>query len=130
MRDSNCIFCKIAAGEVPSYKVYEDESFFAFLELEPINPGHTLLIPKEHTDYIFDLPENLYTELWLKARDIAPAIKNATNAKRIGISVEGFGVAHVHVHLVPINHGNELDPHNQKAAKPEELAEMAKKILG
>lgn len=128
MTDPNCIFCKIVAGEIPSHKIYEDDLFFAFLDINPINIGHTLLVPKDHQDVLFDIPDTEYTKLWLKAKELAPAIQGVTKAKRIGVIVEGFAVPHAHIHLVPIYHGNELDPHNQKPAKPEELAEMTVKI--
>lgn len=128
MKNSNCLFCKIIAGEIPSHKIYEDEDFFAFLDINPINIGHTLLIPKEHYDNIFTMPEGLYEKIWSKAKELAPAIQKAADSKRVGIIIEGFAVPHVHIHLVPINVGNELDPHNQKPAKPEELAAMAEKI--
>lgn len=126
--DSNCIFCKIVAGEIPSHKVYEDEKFFAFLEINPIHLGHTLLVPKDHVDYILDATDDIYTEIWLKAKEIAPKIQSATGAKRIGFEVEGFGVPHLHIHLIPLFEPNEIDPHNQKSAKPEDLARMAEKI--
>jgi histidine triad (HIT) family protein len=125
---SDDIFCKIIAGEIPSHKVYEDDQFFAFLDVNPLNPGHTLLVPKEHYEYLFDMPSELYTALWLKAKEISPAIQRATNAKRIGVVVEGFAVPHVHIHLAPINSPRELDSSNQKPAKPDDLAEMAEKI--
>ncbi len=126
---SDDIFCKIVAGEIPSYKVYEDDDFFAFLDINPINLGHTLLIPKEHYEYVFDMPEKLYSDIWIKAKKLAPAIQRATTLKRVGIAVEGFSVPHVHIHLVPINKVAELDPHAQKPASPEDLAAMARKII-
>ncbi len=123
-----CIFCKIAEGEIDVPKIYEDEKFFAFLDAKPINPGHTLLIPKSHVDYIFDVEEPLYSELFETAKKLAGPIRDAVQSKRIGISVEGFGVPHAHVHLVPINKGFELDPNRAKTANPKELLEIADKI--
>ncbi len=123
-----CIFCKIANGEIDSAKVYEDEKFFAFLDIRPLNPGHTLLLPKIHIDYIFDVEEPLYSELFETAKKLAGPIRDAVQSKRIGISVEGFGVPHAHVHLVPINKGFELDPNRAKTANPKELLEIADKI--
>lgn len=128
MTDPNCIFCKIVAGEIPSYKVYEDDDFLAFLDINPIHVGHTLLVPKEHYDYILDLPDELYGKLWKKTKELAPHIQSATSAKRIGFEVEGFAIPHTHVHLIPLFEANEIDPHNQKPAEDAELAEMAKKI--
>ena len=123
-----CIFCKFIKGEIKTAKIYEDEKFFAFLDIRPINPGHTLLIPKEHIDYIFDINEPLYSELFQTAKKLAKPIQNAVGSKRIGVSIEGFGVAHAHIHLVPINKGFELDPNRAKNSSPEELNEMAEKI--
>lgn len=125
----NCIFCKISDGELPSYKIYEDKNFLAFLDIHPINPGHLLLIPKKHVDYVFDLEEPLYSEMFKAAKKISKNLKKVIKAKRVGIAVEGFAVPHVHIHLVPINNENELDPHRAKEATPEELSKVAKKIL-
>jgi histidine triad (HIT) family protein len=124
----DCIFCKIAKGEIDSAKVYEDEKFFAFLDVRPLNPGHTLLVPKKHADYIFELDESLYSELFKTAKKLAKPIRNAVKSKRIGVAIEGFGVPHAHIHLIPINNVNEIDPHRAKAATPEELNEVAEKI--
>lgn len=125
----NCIFCKIKNGELPSYKVYEDENFLSFLDIHPINPGHLLLIPKKHVDYVFDLEEPLYSKMFKVAKKISKNLKKVMKAKRIGIAVEGFAVPHVHIHLVPINNGNELDPHRAKEATPEELSKVAKRVV-
>lgn len=125
---SDDIFCKIVSGEIPSYKVYENKLFYAFLDINPLKLGHTLLVPKEHYEYLFDMPRDLYTALWLKAKELAPAIQRAASSKRVGIIVEGFAVPHAHIHLVPINEGNELNPHNQKPASLEELTKMAEMI--
>ncbi len=123
-----CIFCEIARGEIDSAKIYEDEKFFAFLDMKPINPGHTLLVPKKHIDNIFDIEEPLYSELFQTAKKLSQPIKNAMKSRRVGISVEGFGVPHTHVHLIPINRGYELDPNKAKSATPEELNEAAEII--
>jgi histidine triad (HIT) family protein len=124
----DCVFCKIAKGEIPSQKVFEDEKYFAFLDANPINPGHTLVIPKKHTDYVFDLDNDEYEELFLEAKTLAKKIKSKLNPKRVGIVVEGFGVPHVHIHLIPINHARELDPHKAKPATKDELEEMMVQI--
>lgn len=124
----DCIFCKIVAGEIPSYKVYEDETFFAFLDIKPVNPGHVLLIPKKHTDYIFDLNNSEYSELMLKAKELGITLKKKLESKKIGIVVEGFGVSHVHVHLIPINHANELNPERAKEMDKEELKKIALRL--
>lgn len=90
--------------------------------LAHVNPGHVLLIPKRHVDYIFDLDPALYGQLWEHAKFLAEPIRIATGAKRIGIAVEGFSVPHIHVHLVPINNMAELDPHREKRV-PDDLAD-------
>jgi len=125
---TDCIFCKITAGEIPSAKVWEDEKFYAFLDINPINPGHTLLIPKKHEDYLFELEDPHYSEIFQQAKKLAPSLKKVTGAKRIGLIVEGFLVPHVHLHLIPIHRGGELDPSRAKKASPEELSQMAEKI--
>lgn len=125
----NCLFCKIIRKEIPSEIIFENEKYFAFLDIIPINPGHTLIMPKKHTDYIFDLPDDEYQELFSEAKKLAKKIKSKLNPKRIGMVVEGFGVPHVHVHFIPINHGHEIDSSNAKPAKPEELKKIAEKIL-
>jgi len=123
-----CIFCKIAKGEIDSAKIYEDEKFFAFLDMRPLNPGHTLLLPKKHIDYIFDVGEPLYSEIFKTAKKLSKPIQNAVQSKRIGLAIEGFGVPHTHVHLIPINNANEIDPRRAKKATTEELQEVAEKI--
>jgi histidine triad (HIT) family protein len=119
---NDCIFCKIINGEVPSEKVWENDKFFAFMDIRPLNPGHMLILPKKHVDYIFDIDNETYNGLFETAKNVfAEPLKEITGAKRIGMVVEGFGVAHCHLHLVPINHGNELDPKRAYNATPEEL---------
>jgi len=126
---TDCIFCKIVKGEIPSIKIFEDEKHLAFLDVNPINVGHTLLIPKTHTDYIFDLNDDEYCKLMLNAKKIAKILKTKLNTKRVGIVVEGFAVSHAHVHLIPINNIGEMDPKNAKPAKIEDLKKVAQKIL-
>ena len=104
--DPNCIFCKIVAGKLPAHKLWEDKDFFAFLDHKPINPGHTLLIPKKHAEYIFELAEPLYTKIFKDAQMLAKPLREAMKSTRIGVLVEGFGVSHLHIHLVPINKGD------------------------
>ena len=123
-----CIFCKIAKGEIPAVKIWENKDFIAFLDVNPINPGHTLLIPKKHNDYLFELSDREYVELMLHAKLIARRLKEKLNPKRIGVIVEGFAVFHAHIHLVPLNHGEELDFKRAKAASIEELKKIADKI--
>jgi len=125
---TNCIFCKIISGEIPSVKIWEDEKHIAILDRTPINPGHTLLIQKRHTDYIFDLDDKEYTELMLSVKKVAKLLKNKLNPKRVGMAIEGFGVPHIHVHLVPVNQGNELNPERAKPMSEEELNKIAEEI--
>lgn len=125
----DCIFCKIVRGEIPCVKIWEDEKYLAFLDQGQINPGHTLLIPKKHTDYLFDLQDNEYCELISKAKEIAKLLKLKLTPKRIGMVVEGFGVAHVHIHLIPINNVNELNQERATYPGIEALKKIAEKIL-
>jgi len=130
MKNSNCIFCKIVKEEIPSAKIWEDEKYLAFLDVNPINSGHTLLIPKKHTDYLFDFNDKEYSELMLKAKHLAKLLKNKLNPKRVGIAVEGFFIPHAHIHIVPLNKGNELNPERAKPMSKEELNKIAEKITG
>jgi histidine triad (HIT) family protein len=124
----NCLFCKIIKGEVPSYKIWEDKNFFAFLDINPINPGHTILVPKKHLDYIFDLEEPLYSEIFKTAKKLSKPLKKATGAEKIGLAIEGLAFRHIHIHLVPVNKINDLDPNRAKKGSPEELLTIAEKV--
>jgi histidine triad (HIT) family protein len=123
-----CIFCKIAKGEIPCSKVWEDERHLAFLDINPVNPGHTLLIPKKHVDSVFDMDDEDYSNIFLAGKLLSKPLLKGLGAKRVGVIIEGFLVHHAHIHLIPINHGNELDFSRAKKATPEELAETARKI--
>lgn len=125
---ASCIFCKIIKKEIPAEVVYEDKYHLAFMDLHPINSGHILLIPKEHEDYIFDLKNKNYSKLFLKAKELSLKLKKAVNSKRIGLAIEGFGVPHAHIHLVPVNNPNELNPERAKPSDTEELKKIAEKI--
>ena len=126
--NEDCVFCKIIEGKIQSVKIFENNKYLAFLDVNPINPGHTLVIPKKHLDYLFDLNDKEYNELMLMAKKIAKLIKNKLKPKRIGLAVEGFFVPHVHIHLVPLNKGNELNPERARSSTKEELEKIAKKI--
>jgi len=127
---SMTIFSKIVAGEIPSYKIAEDEKFFAFLDIFPLREGHVLVIPKTEVDNLFDLPEDLLSEILVFARPIARAIEKAFKCNRCGISVIGLDVPHAHVHLIPINSANDLNFTQHKAkASDEELQKVQRKIL-
>jgi len=126
---SPTIFEKIISGEIPHEKIYENEQYFVFLDVRPINLGHTLVIPKEPIDYIFDLDKDTYLGLFELATKIAPAIQKATNCIRVGMVVEGFGVPHAHLHLIPLFKQHEIDPKNNHTESPEAMKEMAEKII-
>jgi histidine triad (HIT) family protein len=123
------IFSKIAAGEIPSYKIAEDEHFFAFLDIHPLSKGHTLVIPKKEEDYIFRLDDETYQGLMLFAKKIAFAIEKAVPCKRVGMAVIGLEVPHAHVHLIPIQQENDMNFRNPKLElSPEEMNEIAASI--
>ncbi len=124
------IFSKIASGEIPSYKVAENEDFYAFLDINPLAEGHTLVIPRKvETDYIFDLDEDTYAGLCLFARKVAAAIREAVPCKRVGVAVLGMEVPHTHIHLVPLNSESDLDFRKKKLElAPEEFERIAKSI--
>jgi histidine triad (HIT) family protein len=103
------IFSKIIAGEIPSYKIAENEKFFAFLDIFPMAEGHTLVVPKTETDKFFDLPESYLSELLVFSKPIALAIEQAFDCNRCGLSVVGLEVPHAHLHLVPINSADDLN---------------------
>lgn len=125
----NCKFCRIAKGELNSYRLYEDEKFFAFLDINPIQEGHFMIIPKKHSEYIFDLEEPDYTELMLLAKKLSKNLKEATRTKKIGLAVEGFGEEHLHIHLVPLQQLGDLDPCKHKRAMDDHLKMLHKKLL-
>ncbi len=127
-QDENCPFCRISAGKLSAFKVWEDKHFLAFLDHKPITPGHTLLIPKEHYPYLFDMPEKRYGEMMTRLRRLAAPVRTAMSSKRVGVIVEGFGVDHCHVHIVPINGGDELTRRGVAGVTDDEFALVAKKI--
>jgi len=124
------IFTRIINGEIPANKIYEDDRVVAFLDLHPQVPGHTLVVPKTQVDHIWDLSNDDYLYLWEVVKKIGTHIQEVIGSPRVGISVEGFGVPHVHVHLVPIYHGNDLKKPQDLNAEPdfEALATMASRL--
>ena len=123
------IFTRIVKGEIPAHKIAETEDFLAFLDINPLAKGHTLVIPKKQVDYLFDLEDQLYLGLHIFAREIAHALKQAIPCKRIGTAVIGLEVPHVHLHLVPINEIGDLNFSNEKLSfSQEELAQIAADI--
>ncbi|MFW5778030.1 MAG: HIT family protein [Bacteroidota bacterium] len=127
------IFTKIVKGEIPSYKVAENDQFLAFLDINPLAKGHTLVIPKEETDYIFDIADEQYQKLFLFAKKVARAIDQVVECKRVGVAVLGLEVAHAHIHLVPINGIYDIDFSKPKLKISEEefqsiAARIAEKV--
>lgn len=108
------IFSKIVAGQIPCYKVAENDSFLAFLDINPLAKGHVLVIPKVQVDYIFDLDEETFIQLHLFAKSVAIAMKKAITCNRIGVTVIGLEVPHAHIHLIPINEVNDMNFSNKK----------------
>lgn len=125
------IFTKIINGDIPCYKIAENEQFLAFLDVFPLVKGHVLVVPKQEIDYIFDLPDQLLADLFLFAKKIAPAIEKAVPCKRIGITVIGLEVPHAHVHLVPMDTANDVNFTQPKIkVDAKEMEEIAQKIKG
>ena len=122
------IFTKIINGEIPSYKIAEDENHYAFLDIRPLHDGHTLVVPKKEIDYIFDLEDDELKALIVFAKKIAIAIKKSIPCERIGMTVIGLEVPHTHIHLSPINSVNDLDFRNAKSLPKEEMESIAEKI--
>ena len=123
------IFTRIVNGEIPSYKVAEDENYYAFLDINPLAKGHTLVIPKMEEDYIFNLPVETYSGLWNFANKVAKAIDKAVPCKRVGVAVLGMEVPHAHIHLVPLQSEQDLDFRKEKAVlAKEEFAAVAESI--
>jgi histidine triad (HIT) family protein len=123
-----CVFCALVNGVIPARRVYEDQDHMAFFPLKHIEPGHTLLIPRRHHDYVFDMSDADYQALWRAAKRLAPAIKSVSGASRVGILVEGFSVPHVHVHLVPINKLNDLNPSREQAIADADADRLAAQL--
>lgn len=124
------IFSKIIAGEIPSYKIYEDERFYAFLDINPLSKGHTLVVPKVETDYIFDLEDELLGDMMVFAKKVAGAIDKTMDCKRVGVAVLGLEVPHAHIHLVPINGLHDIEFSRPKLQLTEdEFVAIAEKIV-
>ena len=123
------IFSRIIKGEIPSYKIAEDENYYAFLDINPLAKGHTLVIPKKEVDYIFDIDDDLLGGLMVFSKKVAKAIEKVIPCLRIGIAVVGLEVPHTHIHLVPLNTIYDIDFRRPKLKlSPEEFASLAKSI--
>lgn len=123
------IFSKIIAGEIPSYKIAENDKFYAFLDINPVNWGHTLVVPKEETDYIFDIDDAQLGEMMVFAKHVAAGIKKAIPCRKVGVAVLGLEVPHAHIHLIPIQNEGEMDFKNKiENPTPEKMQEVCKAI--
>lgn len=122
------IFSKIIAGEIPCYKIAEDDRHFAFLDINPVAPGHTLVVPKQEVSYLFDLDDEAYSALQLFAKRVAEGLKEAMPCKRVGVTVIGLEVPHAHIHLIPINTERDMDFTHKTTFPGEEMESMATAI--
>lgn len=123
------IFTKIVNGEIPSYKIAEDENYFAFLDINPLAKGHTLVIPKQETDYIFDLEDAVLAGMHVFAKKVAKAIDRVCDCERVGVAVVGLEVPHAHIHLIPINGIHDIDFARPKLKlENDEMAQIANDI--
>lgn len=123
MKDENCVFCKIVANEIPSYKIYEDEEFFCFLNIKPHTKGHSLLIPKKHFESILDTDEDIYEQIFQAAKKVAEKINAVFEPKRVAYAFAGLEVNHTHLHLFPINEIEDFNTTSAYEAIKEELLE-------
>ena len=125
------IFSKIIAGEIPCYKIAENDKFFAFLDINPVNWGHTLVVPKQETDYIFDLSDDEIGEMMKFAKKVAVAIKEAMPCRKVGMAVIGLEVPHAHIHLIPLKQEGDMD-FSKKISDPdpEKMKQIARAISG
>ncbi len=124
----DCVFCKIVDGKIPSNKIWENDKFVAFLDIQPLTTGHTLVIPKKHVDNIFSLDDKTYQDLFASVKKISNPLICAMSAKRLGVMVEGFLVPHAHVHLIPISSPGELTSSKNHKVTSKELEKIAEKI--
>jgi histidine triad (HIT) family protein len=125
------IFSKIVNGDIPSYKVAEDDNFFAFLDINPVAKGHVLVIPKKEIDYLFDIQDKLYQDYFLFAKKVAVGLKKAIPCEKVGLAVIGLEILHAHIHLIPLNTMDDINFSKPKLRlTPEEFNEIAAKIVG
>lgn len=122
------IFSKIINGDIPCYKIAEDDRFFAFLDINPVQPGHTLVIPREETDYIFDLSDDLIGEMMKFSKRVAAAIKATIPCRKVAMAVLGLEVPHAHIHLIPISSEGDMDFRHKQEIPADEMAEIASRI--
>ena len=123
------IFTMIINGEIPSYKVAEDEHYYAFLDINPLQKGHTLVVPKREEDYLFDLTDEELAGMMVFAKKVARAIKSVIPCRKVGVAVLGLEVNHAHVHLIPLQSEGDMDFRNKKQFSPEQMQQIAADIL-
>ena len=123
------IFSKIIAGEIPSYKCGESERFYAFLDINPVGKGHTLVVPKKEVDYLFDMDDEELAAMMVFAKKVARAIKSVIPCRKVGVAVLGLEVNHAHVHLIPLQSEGDMDFRNKKQFSPEQMQQIAADIL-
>ena len=128
MTESGCIFCSVVAGSYRAYVVWQDAEHLAFLDINPITSGHVLLVPRAHVPWVDGLSPDAHARLFARVRDLAPSVAMAAGAPHTGIIVEGYGVAHAHVHLVPIWHRGDLDPCRHAPASERDLLAAAERL--
>ena len=123
------MFSKIIAGEIPSYKCAESERFYAFLDINPVGKGHTLVVPKKEVDYLFDMDDEELAAMMVFAKKVARAIKSVIPCRKVGVAVLGLEVNHAHVHLIPLQSEGDMDFRNKKQFSPEQMQQIAADIL-
>ena len=122
------LFSKIISGEIPGYKIAEDDRFYAFLDINPVRPGHTLVVPKEETDYLFDLDDDTLGAMMVFAKRVADGIKSATFCRKVGVAVIGLEVNHAHIHLIPISNEGDMDFKKKQTLPEEEMKDLCTRI--
>ncbi len=124
------IFTKIVRGEIPSYKIFEDEHFYAFLDISPMSKGHTLLIPKKEIDYLYDIDDVMLSEMIVVSKKVAKAVEKAVECNRVGVMVVGLEVPHAHIHLIPIQNEGDMNLSNKRLKlSKEEFETIAANIV-
>jgi histidine triad (HIT) family protein len=124
----DCIFCKIIAKEIPASIVWEDEDFLVFPDAQPVNPGHIIIIPKQHIETVFELPADLYEKFFNVAKALSTPLQKAMNSAKVGIVVKGFDVPHAHMHLIPMNTPHDIDSSRATPMDMDDRAAIAEKI--
>ena len=117
----DCIFCKIIKGDIPCQKVYEDERVFVFLDIKPVNPGHCLVIPKVHSENFFEMDDQTYTHLFGVVKGLSQEIDSKFKPQRVGLMVQGFDVAHAHVHVIPLMASNDITTKRALEGRSDEI---------